>query len=98
MQPIIVNCDKCSQTFEIKPKSKKVKDDIKENYFQCPHCKEKYITYYSNNESRSIQTEISRVKKLIEEDKNNQELKGKLKQLESKHQMIVLPLTQKMKA
>lgn len=54
-----VICDKCGNGFKIKRiKTKKFKDRTEGNifiqYFNCPSCKEKYVTTIQNDEDRNI--------------------------------------------
>lgn len=56
-----VACDKCSKKFQIKVKTRKLPLGIEEIYFICPHCKEKYIGYYTNLEIRKKQKEINKM-------------------------------------
>ena len=43
-------CDNCSRDFNIKIRSKLVKDDIRLHYFRCVYCNKKYDTCYTNKE------------------------------------------------
>lgn len=52
-----VICTKgCNKQFE-KPifKEKKLKEDIREIYFKCPHCGVKYTCFYTDREIRKLQ-------------------------------------------
>lgn len=53
-----VNCDKCKKDFIIKLKVKKHKEGIEELYFKCPHCKERYTSYYIDREGKELQKKI----------------------------------------
>lgn len=56
-----VTCDKCNKKFEIKAKTRKLPLGIEEVYFICPHCKEKYVSYYTDESIREKQNEINKV-------------------------------------
>ncbi|GKV65497.1 MULTISPECIES: hypothetical protein [unclassified Sporosarcina] len=53
-----VSCDNCQKEFTIKPKTKNHGISIKETYFICPHCKEKYIAFVTDPECRKLQKQI----------------------------------------
>lgn len=55
------HCDKCGKSFRIKPKTRTVKINIKETYFRCPHCKEKYIAFVMDGACRKLQREIKKL-------------------------------------
>lgn len=54
-----VVCDKCNKKFDIKVKTRKLPLGIVETYFTCPHCKEKYISYYTDENIREKQKKIN---------------------------------------
>lgn len=56
-----VVCDKCSKKFEIKVKTRKLPLGVEEVYFTCPHCKEKYVSYYTDPEIREKQKKINKI-------------------------------------
>lgn len=56
MQKVV--CDKCQKQFKISIKKQKIEDDIERVYFVCPKCKEKYTSYYSDDEIKDRQNQI----------------------------------------
>lgn len=54
-----VVCDKCNKKFEIKLKTRKLPLGVEEVYFICSHCKEKYISYYTDESIREKQKKIN---------------------------------------
>lgn len=67
-------CNKCNEEFEIKPRIKKYADAVEETFFTCPHCNERYSSFFTNNDIRKKQkllknryTEIAR--EVIKENK-----------------------------
>lgn len=54
-----VVCDKCNKKFEIKLKTRNLPLGIEEVYFICPHCKEKYVSYYTDESIREKQKKIN---------------------------------------
>lgn len=60
-----VTCDRCDEPFKIKPKTKTHKVSVKETYFRCPRCKEKYIAYVTDHECRKLQREIKQLRKSV---------------------------------
>ncbi|MBY6800133.1 transglycosylase [Clostridium botulinum] len=59
-----VYCDKCNKDFEINAKEKKYKDGIVELYFKCPHCQERYTSFFTN---KSIRQKQKKVRNLYEQ-------------------------------
>lgn len=53
-----IHCDECTKEFELKLRTRKLKDSIEEVFFRCPKCKKKYIAFYTNDEVKKLQTEI----------------------------------------
>jgi transcription initiation factor IIE alpha subunit len=51
-------CDKCNKYFEVQIKLRKPDRGIEEHYFNCSHCGEKYISYYTNKNIRRKQKEV----------------------------------------
>lgn len=56
-----VICDKCNKKFELKLKTRKLPLNIIETYFTCPHCKEKYVSYYTDESIREKQKKINKM-------------------------------------
>lgn len=59
-----VYCNKCNKDFEINAKEKKYKDGIVELYFKCPHCKERYTSFFTD---KNIRQKQKKVRKLYEQ-------------------------------
>lgn len=68
-------CNKCDKEFSIEAKNIKtiIIDNIKVQYFECKHCKEKYITSCIDD---YIDKEQIRYKKLNEHNKRSKCLKN----------------------
>ncbi len=48
----------CGKEFKIKSlNSRRLKDDIDQVYFTCPHCKREYIAYYLSSKVKDLQAE-----------------------------------------
>lgn len=62
----ILNCDHCNNKFRLEAKdiNTKVIDDVEVNYFECNHCKHKYITTCTDKYILKLQVEY---KKLVKE-------------------------------
>lgn len=72
-----VNCDKCKEDFEVKPKEKKVNKDISKLYFTCPHCGAEYLVHYNSKEIKAKQKLIrSVVEDVGKARKNNDDEKA----------------------
>lgn len=57
-----VNCDNCTEDFEIKIQEERVKDDVKRMFFTCPHCNEKFVYFYTNTRIETIKKKLNKVK------------------------------------
>lgn len=59
-----VACNKgCGKEFKIKSlNSRRLKDDIDQVYFTCPHCKREYIAYYLSSKVKDLQAEQRKLK------------------------------------
>lgn len=55
-------CDKCSEDFRIKLKTKTYNISVKESYFICPHCKTKYVAFILDAECRRMQSKINKLR------------------------------------
>lgn len=53
-----VKCDQCDEMFEMNVKVKKIGTDIKESYFDCPHCNHYYICYRTDSKIRKKQKNV----------------------------------------
>lgn len=54
-------CDSCDMEFELKVKIKKHSRLVEESYFKCPHCKERYSSYFTDEHIRSKQKQINKL-------------------------------------
>lgn len=54
-----VACNKgCGKEFKLASlNSRRLKDDIDQVYFTCPHCKREYIAYYLSSKVKDLQAE-----------------------------------------
>lgn len=69
----------CNQQFTVDGfEIEKLNDGVEKTYFECPHCKHRYVAYYTDPEIRKMQTNIrnlqgsnqtSKGMKLIEKNK-----------------------------
>jgi hypothetical protein len=57
----MVICDECEKEFEVKASTKKLTNGISETSFKCPHCKKKYISYFTNRDIRIKQKNINKL-------------------------------------
>ena len=57
---MLVACNEgCKRNFELaKFKEKKLKDDVVETYFKCPHCHKIYTCFYTDKEIRQLQAQL----------------------------------------
>lgn len=67
----MVCCNECKHEFEVSVRTRYIKDDIEEVFFNCPECNERYTAYYLNDKIKKQQKQI----------KNNHMNKYKQKQL-----------------
>lgn len=86
---MLVKCNKgCEKNFELaKFKEKKLKDDVVETYFKCPHCGKKYNCFYTDKEIRQLQAQLrNKWGKAMREDIEylHAEIKVKMDNLKSK--------------
>ena len=58
----MVYCNKCNHEFNITVRTKCVKDDVKEVFFNCPNCHERYTAYYLNNKIKKMQKQLRGLK------------------------------------
>ncbi len=53
----------CGKEFKLKAlNSRRLKDDIYQMYFTCPHCKREYIAYYLNAKVKALQAQQRELK------------------------------------
>lgn len=52
-------CNKCLEEFTVNPKEKKYSRGIREVYFICPHCNERYTSFYTNAKVRRLQGDLN---------------------------------------
>lgn len=56
--PTICN-EGCNQQFEVKSfEIEQMNDGVEKTYFDCPHCKHRYVTFYTDPEIRKVQASI----------------------------------------
>ncbi|MDM5250039.1 hypothetical protein [Lysinibacillus sp. G4S2] len=73
MEPIYVKCNKsCGHKFYVQHfKKDKLYQTIEKTYFTCPHCGREYVCFYTDGNTRNLQTELREVHremKWIEKD------------------------------
>ena len=95
-----INCNECKQDFDMKVKVKKHKGSIEEVYFICPHCKERYTSYYTDRLIRVEQSKIRKkyeklemivepgTRRILVDDIRNHKEELKIKMDNLKHKMI----------
>ncbi len=67
----------CGKEFKLASlNSRRLKDDIEQMYFTCPHCKREYIAYYLSSKVKDLQ---ARQRKLKSGNKRAEVEKMKLK-------------------
>lgn len=72
----------CNQIFEDPVfKEEKVKDDIREVYFKCPHCGKKYTCFYTDREIRKLQALQRKTKDLVEFDRLKDKVTNRMNKL-----------------
>lgn len=54
----MVCCNECKHEFEVSVRTRYIKDDIEEVFFNCPGCNERYTAYYTNNRIKELQKQI----------------------------------------
>ncbi|MEK4273115.1 hypothetical protein [Paenibacillus sp. FSL R7-0026] len=54
-------CDEgCTQEFTVTSlEIEQMNDGVEKTYFDCPHCKKRYVAYYTDPEIRKLQDEIN---------------------------------------
>ena len=53
----------CGKEFKLASlNSRRLKDDIDQLYFTCPHCKREYIAYYLNGKVKALQARQRKLK------------------------------------
>lgn len=87
-----VACDKCTETFDIEIKEKKMDRGIVETYFHCTECNEKYVAFYTDEIARQLQRKIRKLEDKVEQTKS-ENTKRKLK---ADMQMTMFKLNLKM--
>lgn len=63
----LVHCNQCSKSFNINPQIKKHGQGIKETYFRCTHCNERYIAFVTDAECRRLQTKVRKIHEMTDE-------------------------------
>lgn len=80
---IIVCNEGCNKEFELdKFKEAKHKDGIIEVYFKCPHCKNKYTSYFTDRDIRIKQSKINKLWDKYRASKTQEELINNFKEIE----------------
>lgn len=82
MNKLQLTCDKCGEDFDTsKIHQDFVSINVSRFYFQCPHCDEKFVSYYQDQETLKLQTLIKESKNRKEKRKWQKKLKRKQKKL-----------------
>ncbi|QBP07000.1 hypothetical protein [Virgibacillus phage Mimir87] len=96
--PSTVSCDKCGKSFTIKPQEKKHGNGIKETYFRCTHCNERYTAYVTDADIRKKQRDIKklgdRLHTITDVDEYNKAF-NKYKQMQAKLEPLMNELKNK---
>ncbi|WMJ81963.1 transglycosylase [Clostridium sp. MB40-C1] len=75
-----VYCNKCNKDFELNIKVKKYPGGVEETYFKCPHCKERYSSYFTDRNIRikqgKVRNKYEQLSKCINMDDRTELLKG----------------------
>lgn len=58
-----VTCDKCKEIFDISMDSKKLAEDLYQEYFECPKCSEIYIVNVLNDKCKELRFEVQELQK-----------------------------------
>jgi len=77
-------CSTCNRIFtdtQIKFQEAKVKKDIIEVYYKCPHCKKKYTCFYTDKEIRRLQAKQRATKDVNEFNKLKEEVTKRMNEL-----------------
>lgn len=59
---MMVICDKCKKEFKVKPRTKKIEDDLELCYFRCPKCLKTYTAYHTNTKVRELKEKLNKAK------------------------------------
>jgi len=60
MEKELVQCDECKKPMAVNLNERKHPGGIIEVYIQCPHCKEEYISYVTDEWARREQKEVTK--------------------------------------
>ena len=77
-------CNKCNKIFKIHLKEKDHPRGIKEHYFNCKHCKERYVSFVTDKKVRSLQKEMRREKDREKHLEIKNEVANRMKELKNK--------------
>lgn len=77
----MVSCNKCNKHFKIKVRTKRIDKDVKEVFFNCPHCYERYTAYFVNKDIKEKQREIREKYKQLRVSKDKERIKKEIKQM-----------------
>lgn len=61
-----IQCDDCTNVFELEPFARKVQGDIEEVGFTCPACHKTTVAYRTNTEIRKLQERVRKARKQVE--------------------------------
>jgi hypothetical protein len=61
----MIYCNECKYEFDIKPRVKHYSKGVEEVFFNCPHCHERYTSYFTNPKIRKQQRIIRSTKDQI---------------------------------
>ena len=53
-----VYCDECGYEFEPKIQWFKIREDIRQEYFKCPKCRERYLVVKTNKNIRDLRRSL----------------------------------------
>lgn len=91
-----VNCDKCKENFLIHIEERKIKDDIKEQYFTCPFCKTEYHISYNDGAMRKLENKLENLTRLWKMKPYDKGLQAKVLPLMKKHETMAEKLNKEM--
>ncbi len=75
-----VACNKgCGKEFKLASlNSRRLKDDIDQVYFTCPHCKREYVAYYLNAKVKAQQRKLKARNKRAEVESMKRQIKAEM--------------------
>lgn len=81
-------CDKCHKDFMIEIKVKKYSGGIEEIYFVCPHCRQRYSSYFTDRNIRIKQKQIMKRRDNYQKCINNEDKIKILKEIDEIQQKL----------